>query len=134
MKRARGFTLIELMIVVAIVAVLATLALGAYGKQVRKSKRAEAKQVLSDLSLREEKYRASNALYATCDQAFSPTTCANMNLTFTNYTISVSNVTGTTYTLTAVPKTTDQAKDICGTLTYAMSAGVITKSPLTNCW
>ena len=41
-KRTRGFTLIELMIVVAVIAILASVAISQYNKQVRKSRRAEA--------------------------------------------------------------------------------------------
>jgi type IV pilus assembly protein PilE len=65
MKKQLGFTLLELMIVVAVIAILAAIALTSYRNQVRKSKRAEAKQVLSDYSLREEKWRINNATYGT---------------------------------------------------------------------
>ena len=70
-KKQRGFTLIELMVVVAIVAILAGIAFNAYTNQIRKSRRAEAKQVLSDMALREEKFRSNNASYGTT--AASPT-------------------------------------------------------------
>jgi type IV pilus assembly protein PilE len=136
MKRARGFTLIELMIVVVIIAILAAVALSAYNKQVRKSRRAEAKQVLSDLSLREEKYRSNHALYATCDEAMAPGTCSalNLNKTYYTYALTASSNTGIAYEYTAVPKG-DQAKDSCGTLTLSMASGVVTKSPTTgDCW
>src|SRR6185436_15605068 len=63
MKRVRGFTLLELMIVVVIIAILAGVALSSYQKQVRKSRRAEAKQGVTDISLREEKWRSNNANY-----------------------------------------------------------------------
>lgn len=137
MRKIRGFTLLELMIVVAIIALLAGLALSAYGKQVRKSKRAEAKQAISTLSLAQEKYRMNNALYGTCDQALGGAVgaCTSFNSTLSSYTIAVSNEAATTYTITATPKTTDQAKDSCGTFTYAMDAGTATKTPTTTgCW
>ena len=44
--RSAGFTLIELMIVVAVIAILAALAMSSYAEQVRKGKRAEAVQAL----------------------------------------------------------------------------------------
>lgn len=65
MKKQLGFTLLELMVVVAIIAILAALALNSYRNQIRKSKRAEAKQVITDLALREEKWRLNNATYTT---------------------------------------------------------------------
>ena len=43
---ARGFTLIELMIVVAVVAILASVAYPSYVSQVRKGRRADAETVL----------------------------------------------------------------------------------------
>ena len=45
MRRIRGFTLIELMIVVGVVAILASIAVPIYNEQIRKSRRADAKQV-----------------------------------------------------------------------------------------
>ena len=135
MKKALGFTLIELMIVVAVIAILAVLAISQYGKQVRKSKRAEAKQAISQVSMAQEKYRMNNALYATCDQAMAPSNCATYNGTLSAYTIAVSNVAAATYTITATPKTADQQKDPCGTFTYAMANGTATKTPnTTGCW
>jgi len=63
MKKQLGFTLLELMVVVAVIAILAALALNSYRNQLVKSKRAEGKQVISDLALRQEKWRLNNATY-----------------------------------------------------------------------
>jgi type IV pilus assembly protein PilE len=136
MKRVRGFTLIELMIVVAVVAILAGIAITQYSKQVRKGRRAEAKQAIATLAMAEEKYRMNNPLYATCDQAFAPSTCTSYNGSLNAYTVAISGTpTGTAYTITATPKTADQLKDACGTFTYAVSNGVATKTPTTTgCW
>ena len=46
---SHGFTLIELMIVVAIVAILASIAYPSYKDSVLKSRRAEARTALSEL-------------------------------------------------------------------------------------
>ena len=61
--RAPGFTLIELMIVVAVVAVLAGLALPAYLEQVRKAQRTVAKTALLELAQAEERYFTVNQSY-----------------------------------------------------------------------
>ena len=127
--RVRGFTLLELMVVVAIMAILAAIAYNAYGNQVRKSRRAEAKQVLTDLVLKQEKYRSNHPTYGT--------TIANIGGANSTgwYTIAISGTPdATTYTMTATP-TGDQLKDSCGTLQVSMATGTLSKSPSTSgCW
>ena len=63
-QHSRGFTLIELMIVVAILAILAAVAIVAYGQYARKAKNAEATSVLADIRIKQEAYRASFHQYA----------------------------------------------------------------------
>ena len=46
-KQCRGFTLIELMIVVGIVGILASVAFGYYGNQVIASKRTDGRQAMT---------------------------------------------------------------------------------------
>ena len=129
MRHRRGFTLIELMIVVLVIAVLASIALSGYNNQVRKSRRSEAKQVLSDLALKQEKFRSNNATYGTAIQIGGVATTKYYTVTM----VAASN-TGTNYTFTAVP-ILDQAKDSCGTLTLKMDVGVLKKEPTTaGCW
>ncbi len=61
---ASGFTLIELMIVVAIVAILGTVAISGYINSVRKSRRTEARTALLDLASREERFMSTNSAYS----------------------------------------------------------------------
>lgn len=135
MKKSFGFTLIELMIVVAVVAILAGLAFGAYNKQVRKSRRAEAKQVLSDLALRQEKWRSNNAAYFGTDSSVAEIASFGTTGTSSYYTIAVTSTeSATAHTATATP-TGDQVKDSCGTLGISMAAGTLSKTPTTaGCW
>jgi len=137
MKRTRGFTLLELMIVVAVVAILATVALSAYNKQVRKSRRAEAMQALSDVSLRQEKWRSTHTLYLGANSSAGNITTFGAIPTSSYYNISITtNESATAYTVAAVPKAgSDQTKDSCGTLSIESVNGVVTKKPTTgNCW
>jgi prepilin-type N-terminal cleavage/methylation domain-containing protein len=63
MRIARGFTLIELMIVVVVIAVLAAIAFPAYTNYIQRSKITEATSSLSELRLRAEKRFADNRAY-----------------------------------------------------------------------
>lgn len=63
-----GFTLIELMVVLAVIAIIAAIAIPSYRSQVLKSHRADAVNVLGDLQLRQERWRAENPAYATTAQ------------------------------------------------------------------
>ncbi|HLX29511.1 MAG TPA: type IV pilin protein [Casimicrobiaceae bacterium] len=63
-KRKRGFTLLEVMMVVAIVGVLAAIALPSYNNYVMRTNRSQAKQALQDIANREEQYRIDQRAYA----------------------------------------------------------------------
>lgn len=65
MRTSRGFTLIELMIVVAVIALLAAVAYPSYRTHVAKSQRSQGQQVLSDVAQRQEQYLLDRRQYAT---------------------------------------------------------------------
>jgi type IV pilus assembly protein PilA len=62
-RRERGFTLIEMMIVVALVTVLALVAGVAYRRWVRSSYLGEAEDMLSNIRMAEETFRSENGTY-----------------------------------------------------------------------
>lgn len=73
---ARGFTLIEVMIVVAIVAILASIALPSYQDYIRRGQLPEAFSTLSDYRIKLEQYYQDNRAYSTNG------TCGNGSLSF----------------------------------------------------
>ena len=109
--RIRGFTLIEMMIVVVVIAVLAAIALPAYQNQVRKSRRAAAEAHLMDIAARQQTYlmdkRDSYAGTVAALGISTPSDVASF------YTITVTPAAGPppTFTATAVA-TGDQVNDL----------------------
>lgn len=59
----KGFSLVELMVVVAIIGILATMSVGAIQKQVAKSRQSEAKTNLSSLFTSEKGFQAEFGIY-----------------------------------------------------------------------
>jgi len=59
-EKSRGFTLIELMVVVAIATVLISIAIPSYMTQVRQSRRTEARTAVLDAAGREERFFSTN--------------------------------------------------------------------------
>jgi type IV pilus assembly protein PilE len=145
--------LLELMIVVIVISILAALAISSYQKQVRKSRRADAKSTLGEYALKLEKWRTNAVDYGVASGASN---VAFTNIGITNvsgvattpgkyYTVAFSVPSGSTcaggaawsnansYTLTATA-IGDQVKDkSCPTIVYANLCGTVTKTP-TECW
>lgn len=130
-RKVAGFTLIELMIVVAVVAVLAAIAYPSYIDSVRKSRRAQAKADLVEYQAEAERWRTVNNSYTDFDlphdqsprEAGSP---MHYQLTL--------DKDANTFTITATAQG-DQVNDRCGNLSIN---NINRKEPsagnLADCW
>lgn len=72
----KGFTLVEIMIVVAIIGILASIAIPSYQDYVKKGKAAEATGMLADLRIKMEQCFQDNRSYAGCAAFCTPTSGA----------------------------------------------------------
>ncbi|MEP4145677.1 MAG: type IV pilin protein [Halioglobus sp.] len=108
----RGFTLVELMIVLVIVAVLAGIALPAYQDQVRKANRADAQSYLLEVAQKQQLYFNDSRSYATkvqlgFDDLADGAVQAKWARVINNYTITFAVPTGVvppTFSITLEPK------------------------------
>jgi type IV pilus assembly protein PilE len=133
MKTQKGVTIVDLVVVLGIISILTVIAVVIYSSQVRQGRRSDGIDSLMAMSLAEEEYRTNNVLYGTLAQAWGGVTTSSRGY----YTLSISNVSGTAYTLTATA-VGDQANDVsgataCNSLQFAVSSGTVTKTP-TVCW
>lgn len=107
----RGFTLIELMIVVAVVGILTAIALPSYNEYIRRGHRAEGRTALLQAAQWMERAATANGDYPLT--AAFPTSMTS--IASGRYAISLTS-DGATFTLTATPQNA-QANDKCGNYT-----------------
>ena len=130
-----GFTLIELMVVVAVIAILASIAYPSYQEQIRKSRRAQAKADLVELTQVLERFRTVNNTYEDADDDAAGFFAASPRNGSQHYALTLEDDGASTYTLVATPTSDSQSNDRCGILTIDQ-AGVKTNSQgvYANCW
>lgn len=142
-QRTQGFTLIELMIVVAIVAILVVVAYPAYSKQIRKGHRVDAKSAVLEAAAREEKFFATHNQYSNVavdlNYAALPFDVISNGQKVYELSITVNTAGAPTYLITATPFG-DQVNDAChtyqvdnfGTQANLSSGGA--PNSTTGCW
>lgn len=128
MSRQSGFTLIELMIVVAVIGILAAVAYPSYLDQVRKGRRAEAQAALMNIAAKQQQNLLDVRSYRSTLADLNVGLPASVQQTYT-VTLVVGTGTVPSFTATAAP-IHSQAADSCGSLSLTDRG---TKSPAT-CW
>lgn len=137
----RGFTLIELMIVVVVIAILAAIAFPSYQHFVRNAQRADGMSALLDIRTAQERWRTNNPAYASNDDIdslvpFGATSPDGF------YTLAITHSSASTFRVTAT-KTDGLPDPSCSPLVLAFGVqwdvpgtpapGLISQGPA-NCW
>lgn len=133
-RKATGFTLVELLVVIAVAGIVTALALPSFMSQIRKSRRSDAIDVVARVQQAQERWRASNPLY---------TTLANLGIAAASpggyYTVATAAgadaAAANTYTVTAtaVAGKTQAGDAGCTTLTLTVAGGTPSYTPA-KCW
>lgn len=145
---ARGFTLIEVMIVVAIVAILASVAYPAYTDYIRRGQLQEAFTNLANYRIRMEQYYQDNRRYTTgaaantCAgaAAANPLTAAELGGPIRHFTYAcVPGNSGQTYVLTATGVAGSNTAGYVYTINEAGARQTtqfrgVAQNPARDCW
>ena len=135
--KARGFTLIELMITIAVVAILAAIAYPSYSRFITKAARDEAKSTLQQIELLQEAWRRDNGVYGDATDLAAQLTALGEADKY-EYTISSAGRSSYEAVATAVGKqAAREAAQFSGTgcdeLTITVTLGGVSRGP-EGCW
>ena len=132
-----GFTLIELMTVVAILGILVAIALPSYQDSVRKGRRGQAKSDLVELATRAERFYTTQGTYAGFDDEMSTEDEQSPREGDAHYTVAINIADdGQAFTLTATPVGGQTGDTRCGALSLT-AAGEKTENgtgTVQDCW
>lgn len=133
----KGFTLTELLIVIAIIAILASFALPSYNEQIAKGRRADAKNTIMELAALQERYYANFGYYGSANDLKGvdpiPTDGGHYSVAIACTPNCTAASRPQQFTITATANVTDNN---CGNFTYDQT-GLATESgskDIDYCW
>lgn len=143
-QNVKGFTLMELMVVVAIMAILASIGIPIYDAQVEKSRRTEGRALLTSLLLAQERAYTANGQYVQEDSLTSLSMPSGVSVEaskmtsengYYEVTLAVPD-DGQSFTATAAPKSIQAGDTTCGSLsiTHLNVKGESGTGDVGDCW
>jgi type IV pilus assembly protein PilE len=123
MGRARGFSLVELMVVVLILAILAAVAIPAYGRYAYRARRVDGQELLLRIANAQERFYATNNHYGSLsDVGFAAPANSEKGFYLATSDVATGSTSAQAFTATATPQPV-QASDACKALSIT-NAGV----------
>lgn len=131
-RSAAGFTLIELMIVVAVIAILAAVALPAYSSYIAKARRGTAQACLIEASQYMERYYTNHLTY---ENAVLPNCTETANSNHYTQQIVAGSLGASSYTIETVPQGRQASiEKNCGKMTVDQSGARTRELTAGDCW
>lgn len=121
--RERGFTLVELMIVVAVAGILSSVAYPSFMGQLQKIRRSDALVSMLQIQAAQERWRANNVEYGTLVEIGAAATSA-----VGHYTLSVAAPSATGYEVLATAQGAQAHDDLCRNLRIRVDGGNVVQT------
>ncbi len=131
--RQRGFTLLELIVVLAIVGILSLVSYPIYTHHILKTRRAQAEVALLDVAAGLERYHALHNTYVGASLANIEVNAYTENQA---YQLDIANADAMDYSVQARPLGAQAADSVCGVLSInALGVkGILGTGKVTDCW